>query len=309
MSGTSAPEPSPGGRPDEELELRATADGSLTLYDPSAQQTYHSDHGAIAEARHVYLGASGAARRLAAGGELHVLEVGLGTGLNLLLTLDAARSGGAGLHYRALERRPPTPEQVRSLRLGRFLDHPELVEAWLEILVELRGRGARREPSALPETSAHHETGPGRAGRALASYELPGGALLDVALGDATTGATTGATANAAAGTASGTERGAEGHLTDAAAAAMTPGWADVVYHDAFSPSASPELWSEAFLTACASAMAPGGTWVSYTVAGAVRRRLQAAGLEPVKLAGPPGGKREMCRAIKPRESGSDPTA
>lgn len=291
MSGTSDPEPSPRGAPegprDEGLELRATADGSLTLYDPTAQQTYHSDHGAIAEARHVYLGASGAARRLAAGCELHVLEVGLGTGLNLLLTLDAARSGGARLHYRALERRPPTPEQVRSMDVGRFLDHPELVDAWLEILAALRGRGERR------------------ADRALASYELPGGAVLDVALGDATTGAEGGAQAGAEAGT----EAGANDRVTNVAAAAMTPGWADVVYHDAFSPSASPELWSQTFLTACATAMAPGGVWVSYTVAGAVRRRLTAAGLEPVKLAGPPGGKREMCRAIKPRGSGSDPTA
>lgn len=160
--------------------------------------------------------------------------------------------------------------------LARFLDHPELVSAWLEVVSDLR------------ERVAPHETGPGRSDLALASYELPGGAVLEVALG---------------------TAAGPSGRPAGAAAAALASGWADVIYHDAFSPAASPELWSEAFLRACASALTPGGVWVSYTVAGAVRRRLTAAGLEPVKLAGPPGGKREMCRAVKSRGSGSDPTA
>jgi len=134
-----APEP----RSEEGLELRPTADGSYTLYDPEVDQTYHSSRGAIAEARYVYLGASGAARRLAEGEELRVLEVGLGTGMNLLLTLDAATSGGALLHYRALERRPPPAEQVRRMELGRFLERPELVDAWLEILDDLRERELR----------------------------------------------------------------------------------------------------------------------------------------------------------------------
>src|SRR6056297_2532484 len=177
-----APEP-----PTEEgLELRATADGSYTLYDPEVDQTYHSSRGAIAEARYVYLGASGAARRLAEGEELRVLEVGLGTGMNLLLTLDAATSGGALLHYRALERRPPPAEQVRRMELGRFLERPELVDVWLEILEDLRERELRERE--LRGRGAPHEAGPGSGDPALASYQLPGGAVLEVALGNATGG-------------------------------------------------------------------------------------------------------------------------
>src|SRR6056297_701456 len=289
----------PDAQAEDALELRSTADGSLTLYDPAVDQTFHSDRGAIAEARYVYLGASGAAERLAVGDALRVFEVGLGSGMNLLLTLDAAMSGGARLHYRALERRPPPAEQVRRMDLGRFLDRPELVEAWLEVLTDLRARETWAREARAREMhgrealgrEAHHETGPEPERRepSLASYELPGDALLEVALGNATAGAA--------------------GPPVGPATAAMEPGWADAWYHDAFSPSASPELWSEAFLSACARALAPGGVWVSYTVAGAVRRRLQAAGLVTAKLAGPPGGKREMCRAVKPRESGSDPTA
>ena len=73
------------------------------------------------------------------------------------------------------------------------------------------------------------------------------------------------------------------------------------IYHDAFSPDANPELWSGAFLERLAAALADGGALVSYTVKGEVRRRLAAAGLEVAKVAGPPGGKREMLRAVKGR--------
>lgn len=74
----------------------------------------------------------------------------------------------------------------------------------------------------------------------------------------------------------------------------------DAVYHDAFSPDANPELWSETALARLAAALAPGGALVTYTVAGAVRRALAACGLEVQKRPGPTGGKREMLWARKP---------
>ena len=252
-------------------EPRATADGSLTLYDPAAGQTYHSGRGAWTETLHVFLGASGMAERLAAGRAGRVVEVGLGTGLNLLATLDAAAFGGAALHYRALELRPPRVATVRTLDFGRHLRRPELADAWLAVLADLAEHGrpgaVHRVPSGL----------------------LPPGTTLEVALGDATSGPT--------------------GAPSPAASSLLEPGWADAIYHDAFSPDASPGLWSDVFLGACARSLAPGGTWVSYSVAGTVRRRLTGHGLRVEKLPGPVGGKREMLRAVRPREAASDPTA
>ena len=74
----------------------------------------------------------------------------------------------------------------------------------------------------------------------------------------------------------------------------------DAIYLDAFSPAANPELWSEAVLTRLAAHLAPGGTLVTYSVRGEVRRRLVAAGLHVEKRAGPPGGKRERLWARRP---------
>jgi len=242
-----------------ERQVRVTADGSRTLYDPAAGQTLHSGRGALAEARHVYLEASGVAARLSEGRATRVVEVGLGVGLDLLVTAEAAVAGGANLHVRALDLGLPSPEAVAAMAFGSVVD-PELADAWSTLLGELRG--ARADDAGL------------------VTAVLVPGVTLELALGDAT------ARPDAAP--------------SPAAARLLEPEWAHAVYHDAFSPSATPELWSDAFLGACARCLAPGGAWVSYTVAGAVRRRLEAHGLEPEKLPGPPGGKREMLRAIRP---------
>jgi tRNA U34 5-methylaminomethyl-2-thiouridine-forming methyltransferase MnmC len=252
--------------------LRRTDDGSATLWSDAAQQTYHSGRGALAEARHVFLAGSGVADRLAGappaspddpGRPLHVLEVGLGTGLNLLLTLDAqARTRlPRPLVYRALEAAPPDPALVDRLGYEAHLHAPSLAVAWRAVLSDLHARGA---PPGPPDPYA---------------FAPAPDARLEVALGPATD---------------------ARGAPHGAAATALAPGTLDAIYHDAFSPDASPALWSEAFLAACARALRPGGRWVSYTVAGAVRRRLAAAGLDVRKAPGPPGGKREMTVAVRP---------
>jgi tRNA U34 5-methylaminomethyl-2-thiouridine-forming methyltransferase MnmC len=73
----------------------------------------------------------------------------------------------------------------------------------------------------------------------------------------------------------------------------------DAVYQDAFSPAANPELWSERFFGKLHSALKPTGLLTTYSVKGEVRRRLQGLGFSVEKCPGPPGGKREMLRAIK----------
>ena len=236
-----------GASPGDEPLVETTADGSLTLRDVRLDQTYHSGHGALAEARHVFLDGSGAHERLASGRATRVLEVGLGTGLNLLLTADAAVTAGAELHYRALDTRLPSAALLRALDHGRHLVHPDLAASWLA----LRGTSLARH--------------------GIVSLTLARGVQLDVSLGDATRARTL-----------------------------EEPGWAHAIYHDAFSPDAAPGLWSERFLARLAHALAPGGVLVTYSVKGEVRRRLAALGLHVEKAPGPPGGKREMLRAVRP---------
>ncbi|AMR28054.1 hypothetical protein A0257_13780 [Hymenobacter psoromatis] len=103
------------------IEVRTTADGSPTLYVPALDEHYHSTHGARQESRHVFIEA-GLRPLLAAGlgqateGPLHLLEVGLGTGLNALLTLEAAQVADALIFYDGYETYPLPPDALASLR-------------------------------------------------------------------------------------------------------------------------------------------------------------------------------------------------
>ena len=73
----------------------------------------------------------------------------------------------------------------------------------------------------------------------------------------------------------------------------------DLIYFDAFAPSAQPELWSREVFEKLYRCTNPGGLLVTYCAKGDVRRAMKAAGWEVNKLPGPPG-KREMTRAIHP---------
>jgi tRNA U34 5-methylaminomethyl-2-thiouridine-forming methyltransferase MnmC len=96
------------------VEVRLTEDGSATLFVPALDEHYHSRHGARQESAHVFIQA-GLAPLLQVGGStyeqpLRILEVGLGTGLNALLTLDAGQTAGAFIEYDGLETFPlPLP--------------------------------------------------------------------------------------------------------------------------------------------------------------------------------------------------------
>lgn len=72
----------------------------------------------------------------------------------------------------------------------------------------------------------------------------------------------------------------------------------DLIYYDAFAPSAQPEFWEGQILENMHRALRPGGILVTYCSKGSFRRALQSAGFEVEKIPGPPG-KREMVRASK----------
>ena len=107
-----------------------TADGSHTLRHPLLGDSYHSAAGAVAESRHVYIEAG---LRQCPAGEVHILEMGFGSGLNALLTLLALRerpqepSEGPPFYprravYHAVEAFPLAPETVAALNYGGWAD-------------------------------------------------------------------------------------------------------------------------------------------------------------------------------------------
>lgn len=73
----------------------------------------------------------------------------------------------------------------------------------------------------------------------------------------------------------------------------------DVIYFDAFAPSAQPELWKPELLGRLYKYLEDGGILVTYCAKGQFKRDLKAVGFEVEALPGP-GKKREMTRAWKP---------
>jgi len=104
--------------------IKETADGSHTLFLPGYNEHYHSVHGALSESVHVFIreGFDVAVKSLSCRGKhsppvLNVLEVGFGSGLNALLTLDRSRLFDIQLHYHALEPYPITKKEASGLNL------------------------------------------------------------------------------------------------------------------------------------------------------------------------------------------------
>lgn len=87
------------------IEIRQTADGSKTLYLPGLDETYHSSHGAMQEAMHVFI-----QHGLAFIGQekksISVFEMGFGTGLNALLTAQWAEQHSCSIRYIGIELHP-----------------------------------------------------------------------------------------------------------------------------------------------------------------------------------------------------------
>lgn len=74
------------------------------------------------------------------------------------------------------------------------------------------------------------------------------------------------------------------------------PAWqgrADAWYLDGFSPAKNPELWEAELMQAVGEKTNLGGTFATYTAAGHVRRKLEAAGFEVARSKGF-GSKRHM---------------
>ncbi len=83
-----------------------TADGSHSLYLKELDEHYHSIHGAIQEGKHVFIEAG--LKHIASQNisPVHILEIGLGTGLNVFLTFLECKKLNLAVNYTALEAFP-----------------------------------------------------------------------------------------------------------------------------------------------------------------------------------------------------------
>lgn len=93
--------------------IEQTADGSATLFVPELNEHYHSIKGAKTESQHIFIDMGLSASDVL---EPHILEIGFGTGLNALLTLEAAETTLRKIYYTGIELYPLSWEIIEPLR-------------------------------------------------------------------------------------------------------------------------------------------------------------------------------------------------
>ena len=220
-----------------ERRVIKTKDGSDTIEVEELGVCYHSRHGALQESIHVYIetGLSYYREQNPEKQIVTVFEMGLGTGLNAVLTAQLADKEELSINYHSIELSPLAIEDIMALNYSRLLKDEKLIG---EI---------HNCPWGMPNKISKFFTVTKTKGK-LEEYIAP------IPL--------------------------------------------DVVYYDAFAPSAQPELWTEEIFKQLHSMMSEQGVLVTYCSKGDVRRAMSAAGFDVQKTQGPPG-KREMLRAIK----------
>lgn len=117
------------------VRIEISKDGSHTLYSETQGSYYHNPNGAVDESLHVYFEQSGIVRALKEHLPVSVMEIGFGTGLNLLLLANLARKleSKSAISFTSVEAYPISPDEANQLNYARFVDHPQLFDELLAI--------------------------------------------------------------------------------------------------------------------------------------------------------------------------------
>jgi tRNA U34 5-methylaminomethyl-2-thiouridine-forming methyltransferase MnmC len=95
-----------------EREIIHTSDGSTTIHIKEWDECYHSKHGAIQEAKHVFI-KNGLA--LFPNQKVSILEIGFGTGLNAFITYLDAGNFNQTIDYVGVEAFPISNKELESM--------------------------------------------------------------------------------------------------------------------------------------------------------------------------------------------------
>jgi tRNA U34 5-methylaminomethyl-2-thiouridine-forming methyltransferase MnmC len=105
-------------------DLIMTQDGSYTLYSKEYGVTYHSRYGAIQESNHVFIH-SGLLPLLKKQDKISILELGFGTGLNVLLTWkNIADIEKASIDYHSFDVFPLPKDVLNACAYNEWLQIP-----------------------------------------------------------------------------------------------------------------------------------------------------------------------------------------
>ncbi|OJJ14060.1 hypothetical protein BKI52_44555 [marine bacterium AO1-C] len=116
-----------------DIEIIETEDGSHTLFSKTFNEIYHSRRGAIEESMHVFIDA-GLKHVLSTKNTANILEVGLGTGLNALLTaLEVQSNPDQSIKYFGVEPLPVPTEITQQLNYEQLVSQEEVATLYEKI--------------------------------------------------------------------------------------------------------------------------------------------------------------------------------
>ena len=96
----------------QNIQIEKTADGSHTFFVPELNEHYHSTNGALTESKHVFIDAG---LNQTGKKDISILEIGFGTGLNVILSYLEAKSKNICIHYTTIELYPIEEIQLKQL--------------------------------------------------------------------------------------------------------------------------------------------------------------------------------------------------
>jgi len=112
-------------------EIIITEDGSHSLKMVSLNEYYHSSFGALAESRHVFIDAGLKKLIIRDIPVLNILEIGMGTGLNVLLSIIESVIAKKEVHYTSLEPFPLEENIWKKLNFSKLIDE-QMAGEWFE---------------------------------------------------------------------------------------------------------------------------------------------------------------------------------
>ena len=105
-----------------ERKVVITKDGSSSIFLPEWEEHYHSSHGAIQEAYHVFI--RNGFDLFKGRTKIKILEIGYGTGLNAFITYLESKQCGIAVDYVGMEAFPVNPDEVQRLNFVEQLGVP-----------------------------------------------------------------------------------------------------------------------------------------------------------------------------------------
>jgi tRNA U34 5-methylaminomethyl-2-thiouridine-forming methyltransferase MnmC len=117
-----------------ERKIIFTEDGSHTIAESGKNVTFHSIHGAIQESVHVFIDAGFKYIIIQLQDQqVNIFEMGLGTGLNVLLTFIEAEKLNQKIYYEAIEEFPLKENEAKELNYCEQLGRSDLKNIFLQL--------------------------------------------------------------------------------------------------------------------------------------------------------------------------------